>query len=84
MDNHNVFNAHLYTDTSSCLFINKPGKLIRVRCPFEVMLTNRNKLPFIGKLLIVTKVLSIDNRIYFEIDNKPMSSSNYCLVEAVK
>jgi hypothetical protein len=80
MINEDLFKAHKFTDAHSCLFINKQGKLIRVKCPFEVT----DVSPYANTILgssVVNHVLSISNKIHFEINNVICPHSNYYLVE---
>lgn len=83
-----VYDAHQYTDANSCLFINQEGKLIRIRCPFEVvqraLLNLSHNLPITGLMCTVTRVLSINNQIHFEIGNVIYLHNNYVLITDIQ
>jgi hypothetical protein len=80
MNNEHLFKAHQFTDAHSCLFINKQGKLVRVRCPFEVTdITLLAAYIHTGRKLIVSRVMSLNNVIHFEIDGNVVTHSNYQL-----
>lgn len=66
--------------SASCLFIDKKGKLFRIRCPFKVRVRNANRTKE-NVEYIVERIFQIDETIIlFEINKVEVNHSDYDLI----
>ena len=66
--------------SSSCLFIDKKGKLFRIKCPFKVRERNANNTQE-QMDYVVERIIQIDETIIlFEINKAVVSHNDYDLI----